>query len=87
VRILGHVVVKFGIGVTKDEAENQKGVYKVVDHGIVRIPRVYRVFTDERGRGYIVMEYIEGRVSYPKPRWRAYSFCESPVRGSRKTWW
>lgn len=53
-------VVKCGFGVTKLEAQNQKQAYKIVDPAVIRIPRVYRSFTDGLV-GYIVMEYINGQ--------------------------
>ena len=57
-------VIKFGVGVTESEANNQKGAYALLDSSIVRVPRVYRFFT--KGEyGYIVMEYIEGQVLIP----------------------
>ena len=58
-------MVKWGPDVTNNEAENQRIAYKLVDSRIVRIPRVYAFFSDERGRGYIVMEFIKGKVIDP----------------------
>lgn len=55
-------MVKRGPNVTKEEAENQKIAYELVDCYIVRIPLVYDFFSDERGWGYIIMEFIEGKV-------------------------
>lgn len=46
VRISEQVVIKFGPGVSKDEAMNQQRAYGLLDHDIVRVPRVYRFFTD-----------------------------------------
>ncbi|KAJ0424991.1 kinase-like protein [Aspergillus carlsbadensis] len=60
IRISDHQVVKWGPDVTKEEAENQKMAYELVDFRIVRVPRVYGFFSDERGWGYIVMEFIRG---------------------------
>ncbi|KAF3399975.1 hypothetical protein F1880_008435 [Penicillium rolfsii] len=51
--------------VTKEEAENQRIAYKLVDNRIVYIPRVYAFFSDERGWCYIVIGYIEGKVIDP----------------------
>ncbi|PGH01576.1 hypothetical protein GX51_05141 [Blastomyces parvus] len=65
VRISEDVVIKFGMRISKDEADNQQRAYDLVDHNIVRIPRVHRFFTDEFGRGYIVMDYMEGEVIDP----------------------
>ncbi len=61
VKISEQVVVKFGIGVTESEANNQKEAYLLLDPGIVRVPQVYRFFTKGQ-HGYIVMEYVEGQV-------------------------
>jgi hypothetical protein len=57
--------VKCGPDVTKEEAEKQRIAYELVDSRIVRIPRVYAFITDERGRGYLVIEFIEGRIAEP----------------------
>ncbi|KAJ5950730.1 kinase-like protein [Penicillium vulpinum] len=62
IRISNHQVVKCGPGVTKEEAENQRIAYELVDSRIVRIPRVDAFFLDEQGHGYIVMEFIEGKI-------------------------
>ncbi|KAI9841869.1 MAG: hypothetical protein M1837_000339 [Sclerophora amabilis] len=66
-RISDRAVVKFGYGVTEKEADNQRRAYELVSRDIVRIPRVYRFFTDEEDvdTGYLVMEYIEGTVIEP----------------------
>lgn len=65
IKISDDQVVKWGPDVTKDEAENQRIAYELVDSRIVRIPRVYDFFSDERGWGYIVMEFMEGKVIDP----------------------
>lgn len=39
--------------------------YELVDRRIVRIPRVYAFFTDDQGCGYLVMEFIDGRIIDP----------------------
>ncbi|KAJ9288395.1 hypothetical protein DTO021C3_3914 [Paecilomyces variotii] len=65
VRISEHTVIKFGPGLSKDEAINQQRAYNLLDHDIVRVPRVHRFFTDNMGRGYIMMDYMEGRVIDP----------------------
>lgn len=65
IRISDHAVVKWGLDVTKEEAENQSKAQKLVDSRIVRIPRVYDFFSDDQGRGYLVMEFIEGEVIDP----------------------
>lgn len=65
IKISDHRVVKWGPGVTKEEAENQRMAYEILDSGIVRIPRVYAFFSDEKGYGYIVMELMEGKIIDP----------------------
>ncbi|KAJ5225231.1 kinase-like protein [Penicillium chermesinum] len=65
IRISDQQVVKWGPDVTIEEAENQRIAYELVDSRIVRIPRVYDFFCDEQGRGYIVMELINGKVIDP----------------------
>ncbi|KAJ5167666.1 uncharacterized protein N7482_003260 [Penicillium canariense] len=65
IRISDHQVVKWGPDVTRVEFENQRLAYELVDSRIVRIPRVCDFFCDERGWGYIVMEFIDGKVIDP----------------------
>lgn len=59
IRISDHQVVQWGLDVTK------KMAYDLVDTRIVRIPRVYAFFSDEQSYGYIVMEFIGGKVIDP----------------------
>lgn len=64
VKISEQAAIKFGIGVTESEANNQRGAYQLLDPSIVRVPQVYRFFT--KGQyGYIVMEYIKGQILTP----------------------
>lgn len=65
IRISDHQVVKWGPDVTEGEAENQRIAYELVDSRKVRIPCVYDFFSDEKGWGYIMMEFIEGKVIDP----------------------
>lgn len=65
IKISDRHVVKWGPNITKEEAENQRIAYELLDHHIVRVPRVYDFFSDEKGYGYIVMEFIEGKVIDP----------------------
>ncbi|KAJ5919115.1 kinase-like protein [Penicillium verhagenii] len=65
IKISDHQVVKWGPDVTKEEFENQRLAYELVDRCKVRIPHVYDFFCDERGWGYLVMEYIDGKVIDP----------------------
>ncbi|KAH8819364.1 kinase-like domain-containing protein [Xylogone sp. PMI_703] len=60
-------VVKFGWGVTSEEVGNQRWAFERLNSGILRVPEVYRYFTDQPDEnlspvGYIVMEYIHGKV-------------------------
>ena len=59
--------MKFGWGVTAEEADNQRKAFELLDRNIVRVPRLYRYFTRSEGKGFpptgfIVMEYIHGEV-------------------------
>ena len=65
IRISDHQVVKWGPDVTKEEAENQRIAYELVDRRRVRIPRVYTFFSDGQGFGYIVMEFVKGKIIDP----------------------
>lgn len=52
------------------EAENQRGVWSLVDPARVKVPRVFDFFENEEGtESYLVMEYIEGRpnIDYCDP--------------------
>jgi hypothetical protein len=57
IRLSDDQVIKFGIVVTREEAENRKRAFDLVDRNIVRVPRVDRFFEDGSGLGYLVMEY------------------------------
>lgn len=70
VKISEQAVIKNSIAVTEAEANNLKMAYRLLDPNIVRVPRVYRFFTDGKRkwygeRGYLVMEFIKGRVIDP----------------------
>jgi hypothetical protein len=52
VKLLNETVVKFGISVAREEVNNQERAYELVGHTIVRVPRLYRFFTDKQGLGY-----------------------------------
>jgi hypothetical protein len=67
VRLSDNVVVKFGWNVTAEEACNQRRAFELLDRNIVRVPQVYHNFSLSNGQGlpdsgYIVMEYIHGKV-------------------------
>ena len=64
VKVSDQAVIKFGIGVTESEANNQRGAYQLLNPSIVRIPQVYRFFNQGQ-YGYIIMEYIKGQVVTP----------------------
>jgi len=59
IRILD-AVVKCGLGVSQFEAVNQQLAHQMLDPAIIRVPRVYRFFTDGPN-GYLLMEYIKSR--------------------------
>lgn len=69
IKISDHHVVKRGYEVTIEEAENQRIAYELLDSRIVRVPRVFGFFTREEKSGtsvgYLVMEYIKGKVIDP----------------------
>ena len=67
VRLDPDTVVKFGQGVTRREADNQVRAFQMLNHQIVRVPRVHGFFIDD-DMGYLVMEYIEGRKVDPANR-------------------
>jgi aminoglycoside phosphotransferase (APT) family kinase protein len=66
VKLSEEVVVKFGWGVTAEEAHNQRKAFELLDPTIVRVPQLYRYFTQNvegyKPRGFIVMEYVHGEV-------------------------
>ncbi|KIW81698.1 hypothetical protein Z517_04724 [Fonsecaea pedrosoi CBS 271.37] len=58
------VAVKYGVGLTQDEAANQQRAYDLLDREIVRVPKVFTFFQDDSDRrGYLVMEFMEGILS------------------------
>lgn len=61
VKISSDAVVKFGSGIKEHEAKAQERAYRLIDPAVVRVPRLYRFFTISH-RGYIIMEYIHGKV-------------------------
>lgn len=65
VRITSDAVIKFGPGVSRAEALTQDYAYSHIDPTLLRIPRVYRYFTNDSNPswtiGYLVMEFIEGK--------------------------
>ncbi|KAH8423661.1 uncharacterized protein LDX57_001420 [Aspergillus melleus] len=65
VRVSEDTAIKFGIGISEYGFLNHQRAYDLVDQTHMQIPRAYRFFTDNLGRGYIVMEYVEGNVIDP----------------------
>lgn len=66
VKLSVDTVVKFGPGVSKEEADNQRRAFELLDGSVVRVPRIIDFFTwteDGRTTGYLVMEYIDGDIS------------------------
>ena len=46
-RLSAEVVVKYGVGVTKDEAANQEKACELLDPKVVRVPKVSTFFEDD----------------------------------------
>jgi hypothetical protein len=60
-----NVVIKIGGDVTAQEATNQQYAYEQLEGTKLRVPRVYRFFQNEKDyvrKGYLMMEYIPGRI-------------------------
>ena len=59
-------VVKFGPGVTREEADNIKMAFELLDSEVVHVPQLYRYFTQPvevpPPTGFMVMEYVHGEV-------------------------
>jgi serine/threonine protein kinase len=64
VQLSEKAVVKFGIGIKEEEANSQRLARDLIDNTIVYVPSIYRFFTKGR-RGFLVMEYVHGRVLEP----------------------
>ncbi len=64
IKLSDRAVIKFGVGVKGEEADNLKKAHELLDPTIVRVPLLYRFFTHQLF-GYIVMEYMEGRIIEP----------------------
>jgi hypothetical protein len=52
VRLSDDLVVKFGWNVTAEEASNQRRAFELLDRNIVRVPQVYRYFSQSNGQGW-----------------------------------
>jgi hypothetical protein len=46
-RLTSDTVVKFGLGITYHEAENQIQAYQLINPRVARVPRVHRFFQDQ----------------------------------------
>jgi hypothetical protein len=60
VKVDDEAVIKFGRPVTIHEFKNLKIAKALVDPDILYVPEAHRFFTDQEGRGYILMEYVHG---------------------------
>ncbi len=65
VKLSDLTVVKYGLGVTAQEARAQSFAYDNLDHQIVYVPRVLRFFSVQKNKfssvGYQVMEFVHGQ--------------------------
>lgn len=72
IRLTDGVVVKFGLGVTLQEASIQQLAFQTVDSDVLRIPQVHHFFSRSESKfgpiGYLVMENIDG-VTLERVRW------------------
>jgi len=59
IKVSNDVVIKCGVGVSQQEADNQKKAFQLIDQTIIRVPRVYR-YVAWSNIGYLVMEFIDG---------------------------
>lgn len=65
IKVDDEVAVKFGVGVTQNEPRNQAKAYDLLDRRIIRVPRLHKFFQDSQDRGYLVMEFMKGKVEDP----------------------
>lgn len=55
------IVVKYGRGVIREEAEAQRHALTILDPAIVYVPQVYGFFYDDKGQiGHLIMEKVDG---------------------------
>ena len=59
IKVSSDVVIKCGVGVSQQEADNQQKAFHLIDQTIIRVPRVYR-YVAGSNIGYLVMEFIDG---------------------------
>ncbi|KAI9748153.1 MAG: hypothetical protein M4579_007298 [Chaenotheca gracillima] len=66
IKLSDTIAVKYGLGVTYDEAATQEFAHQNIKSSVVRVPRVYRFLEagPEPGRkkGYLFLEYVSGRT-------------------------
>jgi serine/threonine protein kinase len=61
---ISELVVKFGVGLKRQEADNQEFARRNVDATVLYIPKVYRFFEAQLSgatMGFIVMDYVAGK--------------------------
>ncbi|KAI9664307.1 MAG: transcriptional repressor general negative regulator of transcription subunit 4 [Alyxoria varia] len=63
VQLSKKVAVKFGKFVTIHEANAQRRARELVNSDLVHVPEVFHFFTDQDGIGYIMMEFVVGRIT------------------------
>ena len=61
-KLNNELAVKFGFLLCESEARNQIRAHELLNPDIVRVPKVYRYFTDSKRYGYIVMDFMEGKI-------------------------
>lgn len=59
------LVVKFGPFVSYHEAKNQQKAYGIINPDIVTVPSVHKFFVDDEGWGYIISDFIQGKIIDP----------------------
>lgn len=84
IKLATDVVVKFGLGVTIQEASAQQLAFQEVNCEILRIPRVYHFFSRPDPAsgliGYLIMEHIEG-VTLERQNWNEPEVLTRVVEG------
>ncbi|KAL9124097.1 MAG: hypothetical protein Q9217_006538 [Psora testacea] len=60
VRFNNDYAIKWGVGVYELEYYNQIEAFRLLDPDIVRVPKPHDFFTDDSGRGYLVMDAMPG---------------------------
>jgi len=60
VKLSEKIAVKFGWGLTVEEADNQRKAFELLDRKIVRVPQVYRYFTQPIEETQLFTQSVEG---------------------------